>query len=418
MKRLYLFLLFVAVSIALPAQNLPYYKKVVKELSSAKYQGRGYAKNGVRKAGNYIDRQFRKVGVNMIIPQSYSIDINTFPGDMRVALDGQKLVPGDEFVMREYSPGVHGTFPLYFIDTLNYDPKRVLEDLKKPENKGAFVVCDFWFPYRHREGFAEMQSDTNCPNAGMLFTWDTPLKFYKAYGEKVSEKPIIWAAANAVKPSAHTISASVDNEFLENYQSDNIIACVQGERHDSCFVVTAHYDHLGNMGRKLYFPGVNDNASGTAALITLAQYYVQHKPKFDIYFIAFSGEEANLRGSTYFVEHPKIPLDRICYLFNLDMIGDNNPIQYCEVSESGMGGFAKMEQLNSQNHYFKALNRGELDGNSDHWPFAEKGVPCILFENESGDNFPFYHTKHDDWHHAYFDTYEAIFKLIRDYIEL
>ena len=172
------------------------------------------------------------------------------------------------------------------------------------------------------------------------------------------------------------------------------------------------------MGRKLYFPGVNDNASGTAALITLAQYYVQHKPKFDIYFIAFSGEEANLRGSTYFVEHPKIPLDRICYLFNLDMIGDNNPIQYCEVSESGMGGFAKMEQLNSQNHYFKALNRGELDGNSDHWPFAEKGVPCILFENESGDNFPFYHTKHDDWHHAYFDTYEAIFKLIRDYIEL
>ena len=214
MKRLFLFLLFVAVSIALPAQNLPYYKKVVKELSSAKYQGRGYAKNGVRKAGNYIDRQFRKVGVNMIIPQSFSIDINTFPGDMRVALDGQKLVPGDEFVMREYSPGVHGTFPLYFIDTANFDFEQISKDLQTPEYKNAFVVCDFWFPYKHGKEFSILQSDTTCPNAGLLYTWETGLKFYKAYGENIAAKPIVWTTAEAVR-GAKNIKLNVENKFCQ-----------------------------------------------------------------------------------------------------------------------------------------------------------------------------------------------------------
>ena len=136
-----------------------------------------------------------------------------------------------------------------------------------------------------------------------------------------------------------------------------------------------------------------------------------------MYFIAFSGEDANLRGSEYYVEHPVVPLTQIKYLFNIDMIGDNNPVQYCEVSDEGMDGFALFERINNEKHYFNSLNRGELAGNSDHYPFAQRHVPCIFFENEEGDAFKYYHTVFDNIKTIKFDSYEPIFKIVKDFVE-
>ena len=112
-----------------------------------------------------------------------------------------------------------------------------------------------------------------------------------------------------------------------------------------------------------------------------------------------------------------VPLEKIRYLFNIDMIGDNNPVQYCEVSDEGMGGFALFESINDEAGYFKSLNRGKLAGNSDHYPFAVRHVPCIFLENEEGDTFKYYHTIHDTWKNAVFDSYEPVFRLVRDFIE-
>ena len=405
--------ILILASLPLEAQDAKSFKQIVTELSSARYQGRGYARNGVRKAGRYISRKFRKAGADQVFGQPFTIDINTFAGKMKMYADGEKLVPGDDFVMREYSVGARGTYNLYFIDTLNYDAERIFEDLARPENKDCFVVCDFWFTYKHSKDFRKLESRDGAQNAGVVYTWDTPLKFYKAYGEKVSDKPIVWTGPG-VLDGRKSIRLDVDNKFLEDYESDNIIACVKGRRHDSCYVFTAHYDHLGNLGR-LYFPGANDNASGTAAIITLAKHYAQNRPEFDTWFIAFSGEDANLRGSTYFVENPAFPLESVKYLFNLDMIGDNNPVQYCEVSDPGLAGFARMESMNAENHYFKAFDRGELAANSDHWPFAQKGVPCVMFENESGDAFPYYHTAQDNMKHFYYETYGSLFRLLTEF---
>lgn len=393
------------------AQDSDLYKKVVKDLSSSRFQGRGYAKNGVIKAGKYIEKQFMKAGADEVVLQPFTIDINTFPGKAEMSIDGKKLIPGDDFVMREYSPGIEGEFKLYFIDTLNYNSEKIFLDLAKPENKDALVVCDFWFTYKHSGDFRKLQSAEGAPNAGLIFTWDTPMKFYKAYGEKVVDKPVIWVMSELMD-GAKKIQINVENKFLPHYETSNVIARVNGERHDSCYVFTAHYDHLGNFGRRLYFPGANDNASGVAAIITLAEYYAQHKPEFDMVFVAFSGEEANLRGSNFYAEHPSVALESIKYLFNIDMIGDNNPVQYCEVSEPGMSLFENMKAINAREHYFRELNLGELAANSDHWPFAQRGVPCILFENESGDTFPYYHTAKDNWDIAVFTTYEPIFNLI------
>ena len=415
MKRILILLLALA-AVQLNAQDLAHYKKVVKALSSSKYQGRGYARGGANKAGKYLEKEFRKAGADEVTCQPFTIDINTFAGKMEMWADGKKLTPGVDFSMREYSPGVYGEFPVYHVDTLNYDPDRMFADLAKPEYANCLVCCEFWFTYRHSKDFSRLQKAGECNNAGLLYTWTSPIKFYKAYGHRVVDKPIIWVTPEAIE-GVQFVRARMDNEFLKDYGLFNVIAKVEGARHDSCYVFTAHYDHLGNLGRKVYYAGANDNASGTASIVTLAAYYAKNRPPYDMYFIAFSGEDANLRGSEFFAEHPIVPLEQIRYLFNIDMIGDNNPVQYCEISDEGMRGYKLFEQINAEKQYFKGLNRGELAANSDHYPFAKRHVPCIFLENQEGDAFPYYHTIFDTYKNAVFDSYEPVFKLVRDFVE-
>ena len=408
-------IILVFVSSALAAQDLDHYKSIVKELSSAKYQGRGYARDGANKAGKYLQKEFVKAGADEVSLQPFTLDINTFPKKMKMSVDGKKLVAGEDFTVREFTPGVKGSFPLYYVDTLNYNADKIFADLALPENQGAMVVCDFWFTYKHSKDFRRLESKDGAPNAGVVYTWETPLKFYKAYGEKVVDKPIIWVGPSFPK-DAKSVKVDIDNLFLDDYECFNVIAKVEGARHDSCYVFTAHYDHLGNLGRKVFYAGANDNASGTAAIVTLAKHYAANKPPYDMYFIAFSAEDANLRGSQYYVDHPVVPLSQIKYLFNIDMIGDNNPVQYCELSDEGMRAFALLERINEREHYFKALNRGNLAANSDHYPFAVRHVPCIFLENEEGDAFQYYHTPKDNWQNAVFDSYEPVFKLVTTFI--
>ena len=180
MKRIVILLLLAAAAAQVNAQDLAQYKKIVKELSSSKYQGRGYAKDGANKAGKYLEKEYRKAGAHAVTRQHFTLDINTFAGAMKLSVDGRKMVPGTDFTVREFCPGVHGTYPVYYIDTLNYDSGKIFADLAKPEYKDAFVVCDFWFTYKHRADFQKLQSADGAPNAGLILTWDEPLKFYKA----------------------------------------------------------------------------------------------------------------------------------------------------------------------------------------------------------------------------------------------
>ena len=410
-----LLLLFVGASSALYAQNVDYYTQIVKDLAAPQMEGRGYVGDGVRKAERYIVEQYRLIGAPTPVLQSFKQNINTFPGEVRMSVDGRELEPGTDFVMREFSCAAEGHYRLYYVDTNNYDFERIAQELSQPEWEGAYAVIDFWGGRKFSE-FREMGKWMKLPLGGIICTWPTPLKFYKAYGQKVSDKPIVWGSPDFPK-DAKEIDIHVDAKFLTDYESNNIMVTIPGRQHDSCFLFLAHYDHLGHFGSALYYPGVNDNASGTAALITLAQHYLKHKPQYDIVLLHVAGEETGLVGSTYFVEHPLVPLSKIRYVINLDMIGDNNPVQYCEVSEPGRRGFRLMEKLNGKKHYFDSLSLGELAANSDHYPFAEKGVPCILFEQEDGDYFPLYHTHLDNPAHLTTHTYLRLFPLLTTFVK-
>ena len=437
--------------------DMKYYQGVVKTLSSARFEGRGYARNGVHKTSKYLQRQFRRAGVDKVETQPFTFDVNTHAGEASLKINGKTFAPGYEWTVREFSPAIHGTFPLYMLDTLDYSSEKLFADLEKPEYRGAFVVCNYFMARYFRKDLFRLQNDTTIACSGMMFTWEhpeqrtlnyepyksagegfdasevLPLKYYKAESGTVHPKPDVWVRADALREAINestgqqvngstsqqvaSVTIDVDNTFYEGYATENVIARIDGERHDSCYVLTAHYDHLGTFGRKVFYGGANDNASGTAALLTLARYFSRHRPTFDILFVAFSGEDCGLHGSTFYAEHPVVSLSRVKYLINIDMIGDNNPVLYSEASDAGLEGWHRFERLNREGGYFCEIERGPLAANSDHYPFAIRGVPCVFFENEGGDAYPYYHTPLDDFQHIRFDSARPVMELVMDFIE-
>ena len=123
------------------------------------------------------------------------------------------------------------------------------------------------------------------------------------------------------------------NVVREKARARNVIGILRGsdpKLRDQYVVVGAHYDHLGMGGRyslspseRLIHYGADDNASGTAGVLELAQYFAAHPEKAarSIIFVGFTGEEIGLLGSAYFVKKPPVPLASITAMLNMDMIG-------------------------------------------------------------------------------------------------
>jgi len=95
-------------------------------------------------------------------------------------------------------------------------------------------------------------------------------------------------------------------------------------------MVGGHYDHVGTDPNGTLFPGANDNASGTAVVVALAEFFQQigFVPRRSILFVAWGAEEAGIIGSTYYVAHPLFPLDKTRAFINLDVVGrgDGNAV--------------------------------------------------------------------------------------------
>ena len=95
MKKV-LFLVLAVVSLNVASQDLSHYKRVVKELASRKYQGRGYAKGGANKAGLYLQREYGKAGVDEVTLQPFTLDIQTFSGKMEMQALSDSPLKGEK----------------------------------------------------------------------------------------------------------------------------------------------------------------------------------------------------------------------------------------------------------------------------------------------------------------------------------
>ena len=141
---------------------------------------------------------------------------------------------------------------------------------------------------------------------------------------------------------------------------------------------SAHYDHLGMMGETATFNGANDNASGVAMMLTLMKYFSENNPEYSVLFIAFGGEEAGLVGSKYYVQNPIIPLKKMKFLYNVDMMGTGSEgIQVVNSTEHPKE-FERLKKINEKYNLVKEIKPRGKAANSDHYWFEEAGVPTFF----------------------------------------
>ena len=121
-----------------------------------------------------------------------------------------------------------------------------------------------------------------------------------------------------------TVELATTPDDVRHGQSANVIGWLQGSDpalRSETIMITAHYDHLGVQNGRLY-PGANDNASGTVAVMELARLFAQGavRPRRSLLFVVFGSEEEGLLGSYFYVAHPVRPLATTRGVLNLDMI--------------------------------------------------------------------------------------------------
>ncbi|MDX2283690.1 MAG: M28 family metallopeptidase [Bacteroidia bacterium] len=175
-------------------------------------------------------------------------------------------------------------------------------------------------------------------------------------------------------------------------RSQNVLALLPGQT-DTVIAITAHYDHLGAYSGAV-FAGANDNASGIAMLLALAEHFAGQRPRCGLLFIAFGGEEAGLAGSQFYVEQqPLIPLSRIRFLLNLDLMGNGDQgIMAVGGIEHG-GALAQLSALNDRLQAVPSVRARKNAPNSDHFFFLQRGVPGLFIYTLGGP--PHYHDVHD-----------------------
>jgi hypothetical protein len=178
-------------------------------------------------------------------------------------------------------------------------------------------------------------------------------------------------------------------------------------------VIGAHYDHLGRGGFGSREPGsdaihngADDNASGTAVMLALAQRIAEAPLRGHNYlFVAFSGEEWGLYGSKHFVQHPVVPLDRISYMLNLDMVGRLNDERVLAVNGTGTSPVWDdvLDGLASTGIQVKKHASGT--GASDHTSFYLQNVPALHFFTGQHEE---YHKPGDDSERIRYEGMQAV----------
>lgn len=205
----------------------------------------------------------------------------------------------------------------------------------------------------------------------------------------------------------------------------NLIAWLPGcENASGGIVITAHYDHLGMRGSRVYF-GANDNASGVAIMLAIAAKLQRlNKPclSHHYFFVATDAEENGLHGSRAFVENPPVPLEQMLLNINLDMLARAEPQEQLFIT--GARRYPELRQRLQQQRGELRLTflthrgpqrRGSLlqefdwPNSSDHAPFHLAGIPYLFF---GGMPFTDYHTAQDHWQSIEPEMLEQVFKVI------
>jgi Peptidase family M28/PDZ domain/PA domain len=422
-----------------PAQINPQtYLAEVKYLASPELKGRASGSPELEKAAAYISGLFQSFGLKPVSGtdylQPFTITVNAHlgPANSFSAEDAgaaAKLTSGRDYTPYSFSSSAKVAGSVVFagfgitdadrhyddyagievkdkiVLILRHEPQEGKEltshatfadkasNAKMHGARAVILVNDLVAHPKDEDKLLEFGSATGPTDAGVLFVQVKEAEaeaWIKAEGRDLRELEA--GIDKDLKPRSFaltklTLNLSVDIQH-DSKTVHNVEAYLPGTTSEYV-VIGAHYDHLGlgdehslapsQIGQ--IHPGADDNASGTAGVIELARWYSkQPKPKRGILFMTFAGEELGLLGSSWYVNHPLLPLKDAVAMINMDMIGR---IRDGKVYINGTGTGSTLVKLINDippPPGFKFdLSENLGYGGSDHMSFTIKSVPVVFF---------------------------------------
>ena len=186
--------------------------------------------------------------------------------------------------------------------------------------------------------------------------------------------------------------------------TQNVVALLRGRDpalRDEYIVIGAHFDHLGRSPMFAMDPeagdairnGADDNASGTAAVLDLARLLKANPPRRSVIFVNFSAEELGVLGSSWFVNHPPVPIERMVAMLNFDMVGrlrNDKLIVYGTSTATELKAIVDSANAVAGSAMFRISGGGDGYGPSDQSSFYAKDIPVLHFFTDL----------HEDYHRA------------------
>lgn len=454
------------------------YLQDIRYLSSGALQGRGTGSAGLDKAAHYIAHEFAKAGVRPLGTTGYLQGLPVFVQSSlgthnRAAYENGTALQAlgkDDFTPFNFSENAQASGQLVFAGYGITAPEYGYDDYSKIDARDKVVLILRHEPQEfddssvfegriyteHSQWFSKawnarvhgaravvVVSDT------INHTSDALEPFVNLVGPASAGIPVIhvkaavaerWFTAAGkdlkalqevidknLEPQSFAFPPDVRLSMAVDVQHkvrnvNNVVGYLPGETSEY-IVVGAHYDHLG-LGEQYSLaptlagtmhPGADDNASGTAGLLALARWFgAQPRGKRGIVFLAFAGEELGLLGSSYYVNHPQLPLQNAALMINLDMIGRIRDGKVMVTgAQAGSNLRAALQALEKGHGLHLQLDDGGVYGSSDHTAFTTKLIPILFFFSGLHDD---YHRPSDTWDKINSRDGARLLRLIADLI--
>ena len=413
-------------------------KKRLYTVASKDFEGRETATEGQRKAAAYIESNFKTLGLKPGNKDSYQLYYPVYQDSITSAsieINNSTFQINEDFAVNasaNYSASIYGSeivFAGYGISDSTHN------DYKGLDVKGKIVLLldglpsgqlqtqirgRSFIPFGKQDAaqkngaVAVLVIQENFPrrndgNKGRMYLTgykkvNRPNTFYVS--EKIAKA--IMGDDYQGKANTHaqpkTYTSDIMLQFTKetaHLQSSDVLGFLEGtDLKDELVVISAHYDHLGKRDTVIYY-GADDDGSGTVSVLEIAEAFSKAKaagkgPRRSILFLANSGEEKGLWGSEFYSNHPTYPLDKTTVDLNIDMIGriddtrkkgDSTNYVYVvgddklssDLKVISEGQNKKYSKLELDYKFNDPKDPQRIYYRSDHFNFAEKGVPIIFY---------------------------------------
>lgn len=439
--NLFLLCFMLASSHHILAQDSLYLKKIICDLSAPEMYGRGTPYQGDLKAAVYIQKELESLHIQPLGEtyfQNYPIYGYDMSGMVSLSLNSTLLKNFFDYRLPFNTPSINGNYklieaPLEILDYVNENgvctfSSKAEKKWKKFQRKYKEELKNQIIYFNMDEvNQLDVDTVTRLRMLSNLNDWKVSksngfgftkvcigTKNLPGFGTRpYPEKDF---AFFYIKPEFLSQKNSVEIHFTNKMEwrtTQNVCGIVEGTQYKDSFIVfIGHYDHLGLLGDSCIFNGAFDNASGTAYVLAFAKYFKEKPLKYSTVFILASGEESGLQGSTYFVEHPLIPLQNIKQVLNFDLLcgGNDGVLFFNGIDSLCLPFLTTMDVVNQKEQWVPKIDKRKNIPNSDHFPFTQKQVPALFALTMGGLKPPTHHPD-DKCESCGVDASERILKL-------